>query len=141
MSSIQAGPHYEIPSAELATWLELQGIDLWWNVDGDPLLTGRLSFPCPGDELAKELREINRPLLAQAAKGDADAKAQVIDAGKISQLVSRFAGNLRSTGPLPQWANDRFLYMCWKGSPHEWLLAEDSVTTKQFREPATSKTK
>ena len=69
MSSIQEGPHYEIQSSELAAWLEQQGVDLWWNVDGDPLLTGRLTFPCPADELSAELRKLNRALLVQAPEG------------------------------------------------------------------------
>ena len=35
MESIQAGRHYEIPSPELAKWLEEQGAENWWTVDGD----------------------------------------------------------------------------------------------------------
>ncbi len=139
MASIQAGSHYELLSLELAKWLEREGANSWWNVDGDPLLTGRMTFPCPADELATELRKINRPLLVQAPKGDTEASGQLIDASKISPLVTRFAGNLQSAGPLPEWANDRFFYLCWKGSPHEWLLAEDSVTAKQYRDEAGSK--
>ncbi|HLN27361.1 MAG TPA: hypothetical protein VK395_06430 [Gemmataceae bacterium] len=141
MPSIQDGPHYEIQSSELAGWLEQQGVDLWWNVDGDPLLTGRLTFPCPADELSAELRKLNRALLVQAPKGDPEAKGQSIDASKVSGMVARFAGNLTSAGPLPEWANDRLFYLCWKGSPHEWLLAEDSVTAKQFREEVLPKAK
>ena len=43
--SIQSEPHFEVPSAELATWIEKQGTAIWWNVDGDPLLTDRVAFP------------------------------------------------------------------------------------------------
>lgn len=137
MESIQAGRHYEIPSPELAKWLEEQGADSWWNVDGDPLLTGRLTFPSPADELALELRKINRPLLVQAPSSDPEARGQPIDASKVGPLVARLAGNLHISGPLPEWANDRIFYLCWRGAPHEWLLAEDSVTAKQFREEAS----
>ncbi|MFO0929604.1 MAG: hypothetical protein U0736_21670, partial [Gemmataceae bacterium] len=63
--SIRAEPHVTVSSAALAEWLERQGVDRWWTVDGDPLLTGRLSFPCPADELAAELRRVNRTLLVQ----------------------------------------------------------------------------
>jgi hypothetical protein len=53
-TGIRGGPHYEVPSVELASWLEGLGPDRWWNVDGDPLLTGRLRFPCPAAGLAAE---------------------------------------------------------------------------------------
>ena len=46
MGEILNGPYYEVPSSELAAWLEQQGKDRWWNVDGDPLLTGEMPFPC-----------------------------------------------------------------------------------------------
>jgi hypothetical protein len=139
MPTIQEGRHYELPSTELARWLEHQAPDSWWNVDGDPLLTGRLPFPCPADELVPELRKINRPLLVQARAGDFEAKGQTIDATELSRLVARFAGNLQSSAPLPEWANDRFFYLCWKGARHEWLLAEDSVSAREFREGVSPK--
>ncbi len=123
MGSIPAGPHYEISSSELAAWLDKQGDDRCWYIDGDPLLGGRLSFPCPGDELATELRKINRQLLVQAKEDDAAAKGQAIDAVKLDSAVARFR-------------DDRVLYLCWTGSPHEWLLVEDSATTKQNRADA-----
>jgi hypothetical protein len=135
MSGINSGPHYVISSSELGAWIAEQGTDRWWYVDGDPLLTGRLSFPCPGDELAEDLRKLDRPLLVQAKKDDTAAKGQAIKKGKLDELVSRFADNLHvtETGKMPAWAEDRFLYLCWKGSPQEWLLAEDSETTEQMR--------
>lgn len=139
MESIPAGRHYEVPSPELAKWLETQGAEHWWNVDGDPLLTGRLAFPCPADELASELRNVDRPLLIQAPSDDLEAKGQSIDESKIGALVDRFAANLQISGPLPKWATDRLLYLCWKGSPIEWLLSEDSVTANQFRVEAAPK--
>jgi hypothetical protein len=130
MNSIQAGPHYEVSAADLATWLEQHGPESWWNVDGDPLLTGRISFPCPTDGLAAELRSINRALLIQARKGDSNAHGQVVDAAVINNLVSRFAENIHSTEKLPAWTNDRFFYLCWKGAPREWMLEEDTVTAQ-----------
>lgn len=143
MTTILAGPHYELPSAELAAWVEAQGLDCWWNVDGDPLLTGLVSFPCPGDELVAELRRLNRPLLVQVDK--ADAKGERIDAGRVDGVVSRLrdAFALRPGTPEPLWANDRFLYLCWKGSAVEWMLIEDSVSTqdsvKDFAESASGR--
>jgi hypothetical protein len=124
LTRIPVGPHYEVPSSELAAWLEQQGEDRWWNVDGDPLLTGRLTFPCPADELAAELRQINRPLLVQAKKDDAGAKGQPVHRDKLNELVEHFG-------------RDRLLYLCWKEAPYgwlrEWLLVEDSVATEQSK--------
>jgi hypothetical protein len=141
LTGIRSGPHYEIPSPELAAWLEQQGIDVWWNVDGDSLLTGRLSFPCPGDELAAELRRIDRPLLVQAKEGDAEAKGQMIDAAHLDRVVGRFSENRKPRGTRQKWAEDRLLYLCWKGSHHDWLLTEDSRTTEQSRIDAASITR
>jgi hypothetical protein len=143
LTGIRAGPHYEIPSSELAAWLEQQGEDRWWNVDGDPLLTGRMAFPCPADELAAELRKINRPLLIQAKKDDAGARGQVITKEKLHDLVDHFGENLPAfgAGQMPLWSGDRLLYLCWKGSPHEWLLVEDSETTERSKEDEAAKAK
>jgi hypothetical protein len=128
-TGIRGGPHYEVPSVELAAWLEGQGKDRWWNVDGDPRLTGRLTFPCPAAHLAAELRKINCPLLVQARKGDAGARGQTIDAAKLGDVVGLLAENVHTSGQAPPWANDRILYLCWKGSLPEWLLEEDSEAT------------
>jgi hypothetical protein len=132
-TGIRGGPHYEVPAVELAAWLENQGKDRWWNVDGDPLLTGRLTFPCPAAHLAAELKKINRPLLVQARKGDAGARGQTIDAAKLGDAVGRFAENDHTTGQASPWANDRILYLCWRGSLPEWLLEEDSEATAQMQ--------
>lgn len=130
MASIQDGPHFEIHSSELGRWVEQQGTDRWWNVDGDPLLTGRLTFPCPADELAAELRALDRPLLVQAKS--AEARGQSIDHTQLDGLVARFFEVVHAQDrQYPPWAGDRFFYLCWKGAPHEWVLAEDSVTTRE----------
>ena len=131
--SIRDEPHYEVPAAELAAWVEQQGPDRWWNVDGDPLLTGRLTFPCPGDELAEELRRVNRPLLIQDKQRRPEAKGQPIGRAELDAVADRLGNNVPITGEKPAWVNDRLFYLCWKGSPHEWLLVEDEETTAQNR--------
>jgi len=135
MTSIRSGPYFELSSLELAKWLESHAEESWWNVDGDPLLTGRVNFPCPTDELVSELRRIDRPLLVQARGDDKEARGQSIDSDQLQDLVTSLAQDASST-PLPGWADDRFLYMCWMDSPHEWLLVEDTVSAKQFAEDA-----
>jgi hypothetical protein len=130
-TGIRGGPHYELPSAELAAWLEQQGPDHWWTVDGDSLLTGRMTFPCLTQALAAELRTIGRPLLVQAKKDDAAARGQVIGKDKIDAVTDTFANNshMINEGEEPSGSDDRILYLCWKGSIEEWLLSEDSETT------------
>ena len=51
-------------------------------------------------------------------------------------VAGRFADNLPliREGEMPPWSEDRILYLCWKGSTNDWLLAEDSETTNQMRE-------
>lgn len=134
-TGIRGAPHYELPSAELGAWLEQQGSNRWWSVDGDPLLTGRMTFPCPASALASELTKIGRPLLVQAKKEDTQANGQQIDRSRIDAVVDRIANNIHMIrgGEKPPWSDDRILYLCWKGSADEWLLAEDSETTVLMR--------
>jgi len=126
-TGIRGGPHYEVAATDLAAWLEEQGDATWWNVDGDPLLTGRIFFPCAAGKLAAELRRINRPLLVQAKKEDKNATGQPIGKEHLGKLVSCFADNVvtQDGDDLPAWSNDRLFYLCWKGSIIEWLLTED----------------
>ncbi len=127
--TIQLEPHFEVPSAELAAWIEKQGRNVWWNVDGDPLLTEHLAFPCPGDEFAEALRRFNRPLLIRDPKRRQDAKGQVISAADIDAVAEVMGNNVKYSGEKPFWADDRVFYCCWKGSADEWLLAEDRETS------------
>jgi hypothetical protein len=135
LTGIRSGPHYELPAEELAAWLEAKGNDRWWSVDGDPLLSGRLDFPCPADELAAELRQIGQPLLLQAKKEDTGAKGQPIDRHKLDVVAGKIADSLHliRQGQLPVWSGDRLLYLCWKGSTNDWLLCEDSEAANQMQ--------
>lgn len=132
LTGIWSGPYYKVASADLASWLEEQGPNRWWNVDGDPLLTGRMTFPCPAVLLAKELRTINRPLIVQAKKGDNEAKGQPIGKDNLDRVVTRLSECLHQIRPVPTpaWAADRSLYLCWANSPFEWMLSEDSRMTQ-----------
>jgi hypothetical protein len=130
-TGIRSGPQYEIASGDLAAWLEEQGSDRWWNVDGDPLLTGRMTFPCPANRLAKELRRINRPLIVQARKDDSEARGQPAGKDRLDQVVAYVSRKRHQIGlglltPPPA---DRALRLCWTDSLFEWTLSEDSRTT------------
>ena len=136
--SFRDEPHYTIRSSELAAWLESQGTDRWWTIDGDPLLTGRLSFPCPADELAAELRRINRALLVQDRRKTPSGRGEQIVARDLDGLVTRLGDNLQTNGPKPAWANDRMLSLCWEDRGDEWLLVEDEETTERSRADAAA---
>src|SRR5436190_5148789 len=99
--SIPHEPHFEISSAELAVWVERQGLDRWWNVDGDPLLTGRVPFPCPGDELAEELRRINRDLLVRDRNNRPESRGQQIGSSALDALTDRMEDVFPGSGPRP----------------------------------------
>jgi hypothetical protein len=134
--SLRDEPHYKIASSELAAWLEGQGTDRWWNVDGDPLLTGRLSFPCPADELAAELRRINRTLLVQDRRKSPSGRGEPIVARDLDGLVTRLGENVQTNGTEPSWAKDRLFFLCWEDRGDEWLLVEDEETTERSRADA-----
>jgi hypothetical protein len=132
--SIANEPHCEVSSAELAAWIDRQGADCWWNVDGDPFLTGHLMFPCPGDELADELRRINRPLLVQDPQRRPTSRGQTIGRDQLDELVGHLGDPAPLTGPRPAWVDNRILLLCWKGTDEDWLLVEDRETTERSRE-------
>jgi hypothetical protein len=134
--SLRDEPHYRIASTELAAWLESQGTDRWWSVDGDPLLTGRLSLPCPADELADELRRINRTLLVQDRRKNPSGHGEPIVAQNLDELVTRMGDNLQTNGTKPAWANDRLLFLSWEDRGDEWMLVEDVETTESSRKDA-----
>jgi hypothetical protein len=129
--SIQDESHYELPASALANWIERQGADRWWSVDGEPLLTGLIPFPCPGDELAAELRRIDRPLLVFDRSRNPKAMGQVIGEGKVDELVDRLGDDVTTS--------NRLLYLSWKGSDEDRLLVEDRETTESAREEATAR--
>jgi hypothetical protein len=110
-------PHYTISAAELAVWIESQGDLSWWSVDGDPLLTGRLDFPCPGDELAAALRRVGKALILFDPRGTASSTGESIDANRLNELA-----------PTDDSGN-RVLQLCWEEGPDvDWLLVEDSAS-------------
>lgn len=113
----------EISAKELAGWIDEQGGSTYWTVDGDPLLAGRLSLPCPGDELASELRKINKPLLVFDPPGLSHPSAAP---PKLDDLVER------------EELGTRVLQFQWKGSDSIWLLIEDEETSESASRETSS---
>ena len=122
-------PHFQVPSSDLAAWIEKQGKETWWNVDGDTRLTDRLTFPCPGDELADELRRIDRSLMVFDPKERSAADGALIGEDDIDGLVDRLGNYQKYEGKKPAWADNRVLYCQWTDGNEEWMLSEDRETS------------
>ena len=137
MSLMKFTEHYfEIPAREVARWLDDQGNDCWWRADGDPLLMGRLNFPCPGSEMAKELRRINKPLLLDDK--NKDAQGQLISAKDLDRLVCQFG--TKPADETPEEYRDRWFYLCWKDDGQDWVLTEDKTAAEDARLEALEQT-
>lgn len=112
--------HYLLDAKELARWLLAQG-DLWWTVDGDPLLTSRIIFSCPADELAEELRRIDRPLELFHAAAPAPPPVRWVTCADLDRLADT-ENNL----------HERTFLLRWQGDEEAWLLSEDKDAKKAF---------
>ena len=116
-------PRLELSSVELAAWLDKQDPDVWWLVDGDPLLTGNVSFPCPSDVLAAELRRLDQPLLLIPPETAQPGDRRIIS-DDIDELVYTEEG-----------IEERMFRLRWAKFPdrHEWLLIEDLDSARWAR--------
>src|SRR5580692_8967189 len=136
--AIQQQPHYVIAASELAVWVEQQGDNTWWAIDGDTYLSSRVPTPCRGDELANVLRRSKRDLLILSR--ESTGNGQTITHNDLDRVVDHLGNNIHLIDPSlpkPSWANDRCFWLCWKGEKTEWLLTEDSAATEAFRDVIT----
>lgn len=110
---IKDEPHYTINASELADWLESQGSGLWWSVDGDPLLMGDVSFPCPAPDLANAIRKVDKPLLVLC--DEAGANGQTIVAADLDRVAMKDG------------EGNRVLTLSWANGARarEWVLVGD----------------
>jgi len=108
-------PHYTLRAATLAKWIESQP-DKWWFVDGDPLLTSILDFPCPSDELAPAIRKIGKDLLLQDKHVDSSAHGEVVEGDQLDELSD--TNNKR---------RQKTFRLSWMDSDEDWLLIEDEA--------------
>ncbi len=140
MSIPEWSHYYEITANSLANWIEHQGANKWWIIDGDNYLSSRVMSPCPTAALVRVLRQANRNLLVQTH--EPQANGQVIGPEKLDELaepldVSTFP--IQPNHPRPKWADDRCLWLCWKDQNDEWMLAEDSQATAAFKNVKSSR--
>jgi hypothetical protein len=113
--SLKSKPHYTLPAAALAQWIESQP-DRWWSVDGDPLLTSVVDFPCPGDELAPAIRRVGKDLLVWDKNPTSRARGERIGADRLAELADTSTRRHRM-----------IFRLSWSDSDVEWLLLEDEA--------------
>src|SRR5438552_1535752 len=113
--SLKEKPHYTLRAATLAKWIEEQP-DKWWSVDGDPLLTSILDFPCPSDELAPAIRKIDKDLVVQDNRPGSQAKGEYVQDDLLNKLSDTH--NKR---------HQRTFRLSWSNSDLDWLLIEDEA--------------
>lgn len=134
--NIDKKPHYEIMSTDLADWLDRQG-DHWWSVTGDWFLAGRISMPCPGDELAAELRFLNLPMLVEDCRSKPKGTGEKIGPNELDALIQSWGAVNRYVlddgEEKPLWFDNRILFICWKDRPAECALEEDIESTLSDR--------
>jgi hypothetical protein len=117
-----------IPSRKLAKWLDGQP-GSWWNVDGDPLLTSEVDFPCPNEELAEALRKHDNDIIVFAGNNVKIGVRADWDSLEIDDLTD--TENRRK---------EKTLLAAWKGSDIEWLLSEDKEMAEIERHATTEST-
>ncbi|MFI5454323.1 MAG: hypothetical protein ACHRXM_02630 [Isosphaerales bacterium] len=109
-----------ISSRQVAQWLDSQP-GTWWLADGDPLLTSRICFPCPSDELAEELRRIDQNIIVYTNKAVGMEDGRQID----SHVLPRLADTANRH-------HERNFLARWQSSDVEWLLSEDKSAAEAF---------
>lgn len=121
MSKVINLPYYTISAEELASWLDGQP-DSWWIVDGDPVLTSHVDFPCPSEELSAELRRVSKPLRMYDPREKSKAQGEAVRVDQLDDMADTDNNSQART-----------YLLCWDGDDIQWLLAEDPDAA---REPA-----
>src|SRR5437899_2384557 len=110
--SVREKPHYTLPAATLAAWIESQP-DRWWSVDGDPRLSSIVDFPCPSDELAPAIRKIGKDLLVHDKNVASAAHGEMVGGDRLDELAD--VSNRRQ---------QKTFLLSWSDSDVDWLLTE-----------------
>jgi hypothetical protein len=108
-------PHYRLSASALADWIEKQP-DKWWCVDGEPLLTSIVDFPCPSDELTTAVRRVGKDLMLKAQDPSSAAHGEMVGVDRLDDLAHSRNKKHR-----------KVLQLSWKGSDVDWLLIEDEA--------------
>jgi len=106
-------PYFIIHSTKLAEWIDGQA-GLWWNVDGDSVLTSVVDFPCPHDELSAALRHINKSIRLFDPREGADPHGEEVEVKELEEIADR-QNNSKA----------RTYLLSWEGDELQWLLSEE----------------
>ena len=106
-------PYYTIGAADLAQWLAQQP-NCWWNVDGDPVLTSLVDFPCPSGEIAEAVGKLERTARVFDPREDAHPNGEPIDPKQLNELANTENNS-----------HARTFLLRWESGEVQWLLAED----------------
>jgi hypothetical protein len=121
----KAKHHIVIPSRKLAEWLDGQP-GTWWNVDGDPLLTSEVDFPCPNEELAEGLRKHDGNIMVFTRKRGRSSAGEDLNSLDLDDLAD-------TENP----KKEKNILAAWIGSDIEWLLSEDKDMAEEARRTTT----
>jgi hypothetical protein len=108
-------PYYTMSADTFAAWLESQP-DAWWSVDGDPVLTSMVDFPCPSDELAPVVRRLGTDLLLQDKNPASRAHGETISGDRLDAMAE-----------IDQKRHRKIFRLSWADSDVDWLLLEDEA--------------
>lgn len=111
--AVKEKAYYRVQAATLADWLESQP-ECWWDVDGDPLLTSQIDFPCPSDELAPAIRGIGGDLFVRDKNAASNARGEIVGIDRLDELIDVRNRHHKKT-----------LCLSWADSEIDWLLTED----------------
>jgi hypothetical protein len=94
-------------------------------VDGDPVLTSEVDFPCPHEELSEALRKHGGTIL-------------VFPRFPAKSKVGRDPGflNLDDLADTENPRKEKKFLAVWSGSDIEWLLSEDKFMAEEARRMA-----
>lgn len=110
-----------ISPRELADWLDGQP-DSWWWVDGDPVLTSEVDFPCPYDELSEALRKHKNEIHLYPRPDRPLREDPGANRGDLDDLMD-----------LENPRGEKMILARWKGSDIDWLLIEDKKMAEKAR--------
>ncbi len=115
---------FVISSQDLAQWLDSQP-GTWWFIDGDFSLLGKVHFPCPNDELANVLHQMEKNLIIATERTVGIEDGRRIT-GQDLPLLADTQNRYQS----------RDFFASWEGDDKVWILSEDTVAAETFSDDA-----
>ncbi len=95
--------------------------DTWWFIHGDFSLLGKVHFPCPNDELANVLRQMDEDLVIAT-----DKPIGIEDGRRISGQELPLLADTHNRH------QNREFFVSWEGDDDVWILSEDKDAAEAF---------